>query len=230
MREDPGVTREQAAPMRLSPPWVEAPLDTTLNPSPNLSDANDVLFAGSSAGSQGPRHYFDWMTNRMGPEVQVRGVLDASMKPDQAYAPVQSDTNTTLVEMKSSWVDEPCLADTGSAEACVTHTWMALNHVTTPYFAKMSQRDNVALGNIDASSDEAYAYAADVRELMDTANGHLPEGSGSFSRDGTSQVDLTSTFFTTLQCNGWSSRDVLVGWMADKQPESELPHSLVEYP
>ncbi|MGB0592540.1 MAG: hypothetical protein ACPGU1_22880 [Myxococcota bacterium] len=94
----------------------------------------------------------------------------------------------------------------------------------------MSQRDNIALGNIDPSSDEAYAYAADVRELMDMANGHLPAGSGSFSRDGTSHVDLTSTFFTTLQYNGWSFRDVLVNWMADKQPESEHPHSLVEYP
>ena len=204
--------------------------DADLNPSPNLSNAVYVLFAGSSAGSQGARHYFDWMTERMGPDVQVRGILDASMKPDQAYEPVVGEPNTTLIQMKNPWVDESCLADTGSPESCATHTWAALNHVTTPYFAKMTQRDAVALGNIATSSDEAYAYGAEVRELMDPANGHLPDGTGSYSRDGTSHVDLTSDFFTTLQHEGLSFRDVLVNWLSNKQPISEHPHNLVEYP
>ena len=94
----------------------------------------------------------------------------------------------------------------------------------------MTQRDNIALGGTGTTSDEAYAFAADVRELMDPANGHLPEGTGSFSRDGTSHVDLTTDFFTTLQYQGLSFRDVLVNWLQDKQPETEHPHNLVEYP
>jgi hypothetical protein len=94
----------------------------------------------------------------------------------------------------------------------------------------MSQRDSIALGKIDTNSDEAYEFAAEVRELMDVSKGHLPPGTGSFSRDGTSHVDLTSVFFMNLEIEGLSFRHVLMNWLQDKQPEVNHPKSLVEYP
>jgi len=209
---------------------VEDLENPAINPTHNLNDATHVLMTGSSAGSAGVRHYLDWMADRMGSGVQVRGVLDASMKPEQAYAPVFGEPNTTIAATKNPWVDASCLNATGSKEACLTHTWTLLNHVTTPFFAKMTQRDAIALGNLDTTSDEAYQFAADVRELMDPVNGHLPPGTGSYSRDGTSHIDLTSDYFTTLTYQGLSFRDVLVHWIGDKQPVEDFPHVLIEYP
>lgn len=147
----------------------------TLPPSlPDLDDATDVLFAGSSAGGGGVRNNMDRIAaklRRSNPDVDFRAAIDATFGPQNetldwtkttmcAADPVACRYDTFFANewngsMKSVWGfvgDDSCLSwharhEPGTEWRCIDDSHLIFHHLTTPFFLRQDLQDDLISGN-----------------------------------------------------------------------------------
>jgi hypothetical protein len=123
---------------------------------PKLVDATRILFAGSSAGSNGQTHALDWWAGQY-PNAQTFGFFDASTDPYPEDLPDKTFGSTlasflpqryqeTFVQVWNAHLDESCVAAHPGADAyiCSLGSFVRLNHITTPFFVRQDLRDPVS--------------------------------------------------------------------------------------
>lgn len=120
---------------------------------PKLTDANDVLLSGDSAGAAAVRTHLDSIAADLkaaNPNVRVRGQMEATFYPDtngkQGFPagdprdPVfarKLDTYKNVdVALLNGYADESCKAahPGDAAYLCTDGGYVELNHLTTPFF------------------------------------------------------------------------------------------------
>ena len=125
---------------------------------PKLSDAERILWTGSSAGSGGAMQHLDWVADRY-PAADVAGAFDAAFKPDfaafsdeveaSAEAFLLANVQTFTIPANSFW-DTSCRAAQPVDEPwrCAETREVLLNHMTTPFFQRMDLRDPSGSGGL----------------------------------------------------------------------------------
>lgn len=135
----------------------------------DLDAAETVLLAGASAGSGGVRNQVDRFAETLGPDVDVRAVLDAVMSPSRerlGYAgstlcaerglcshedhlrPVWEQTRA----FRAAVGDESCVSwhaanDPGSEWLCGDLDHVLRHHLATPFFFRQDQSDGLVMPN-----------------------------------------------------------------------------------
>lgn len=139
---------------------------------PSLTDATEVLFSGSSAGSLGLVQHLDWWRTKA-PRAIVGGLLDSF------YMPVPEDVDDASVRqsyetgLRASWdqvkqtlyqayTDESCVTRHPGTDAylCGLSTHVMLHHLTTPFFVRQDLRDPVSYTTMQPTGATLAQYAA----------------------------------------------------------------------
>ena len=150
---------------------------------PPLSSASDLLWTGTSAGSNGAQLHADWVSARLGDAVQVRAVFDAAVLPNPVHVP--EDVTRALERVREvsegriqedldyvPFVDQSCAADLGEgAVDCAESSHLVYHRVTTPFFVRMDLQDNASIDRYVAAGMTQDDYAQAVRaSLLDLSN------------------------------------------------------------
>lgn len=148
-----------------------AALEQGVEGMPRLTTATDVLIGGDSAGAQGARTHLDRIASRLraaNPNVRVRGQFEAAFNVDlngrqgappgdprdPVYAVRSADFERIQVGLRDSLLDESCRAAHPSAlYLCVDDGYVAMNHLTTPFFQIMDLQDRLMVDAITESYD-----------------------------------------------------------------------------
>ena len=125
---------------------------------PNLANATDILFTGTSAGSYGVVHNIDWFTSQFNPaQTTIHAVMDASYPPDGAdYSDADARSKYEQYNnyywsyafrgLYNGFVDQSCLSSLGNtadAAKCTQPNYLMRNQITTPFFARQDLQDPV---------------------------------------------------------------------------------------
>ena len=216
---------------------------------PDLREADDVLFVGSSAGSNGIRQNADRVRDRLvssNPDVTVRAVTDATFSPtgvDKDDLPLKEDGGRRVAQQTTNRrPDESCVAaHPGNEVVCIDHQFVQLNHMTTPFFVRMDLTDGNAYKNTDREEFPTRAILAgaihdQVSSLRDILgpNGAIERDQmttqpGAFSPNCGAHIALTTNarfFDPQVQADGapsaMSFHDTLWNWMQGQEPSFQL--------
>jgi Pectinacetylesterase len=146
---------------------VTSDLGTVLPP---LTTATQVVFSGTSAGSDGARRHVDWLEERLSAHgAAVVGLFDAAINPAREALPpegevVYESAFRALWEADQSqnpapFYDESCVAHyagTGDEYLCADTSYVMMNHITTPFFARQDLQDLTGLAESLAADLDAY--------------------------------------------------------------------------
>ncbi len=145
---------------------------------PSLSQATQIVFSGSSAGSQGQTGVLDYWAGHY-PSAKVIGLFDSITDPlpediaDPAQssawdAMVKSNHATVQVGLYDAFLDESCRAmHTGSdAHLCASSAHVRLNHVTTPFFVRQDLTDPVQYDYFQKTGASLDQFATALRTTM----------------------------------------------------------------
>jgi len=123
---------------------IEDLSNPALNERPNLGDATEVLFTGSSAGGIGLLSLLDWLGTLV-PWAAVKGVVDAGWPVD--IPPFSGPPGDPAAEIRNrstfynAVMDASCLAaNLGAVEFCYFGPDV-YPHITTPVFIRAAQID-----------------------------------------------------------------------------------------
>lgn len=189
-------------------------MNPTITPSPNLADATEVLFSGSSAGGAGVMANLDWVADRL-PHATMRGLNDAGwavdMRPyDSSSPPLLAQTHQGYALWKGV-VDTSCAAANPGAEGRCYMEY-AYPYISTPLFVQQAQFDGAILrllGVTPPFDDKERAYmlefAAAVRKSLEPVQ-------AAFSPATATHALVVNEQFWSLQIAGHSLRDVLGNW------------------
>lgn len=132
---------------------------------PSLTNATQVLFSGSSAGSNGLTSSLDWWATKVPNATVVAGMLDAICMPlveditDPAIAAkwdagLRTSWTTVRTQLYSGFSDESCLARHRGDDAylCGLTTHVQLHHLTTPFFTRQDLVDPVTFNSFVSTS------------------------------------------------------------------------------
>ena len=119
---------------------------------PALTNAETVIFSGSSAGASGITHNLDWVAEQFPASTNISGVLDATLNPESSTITnetVAAQWDARLLESfqqseltRDPIRDQSCLDfHVGDPDACTT-THTRLNHITTKIFQRMALLDS----------------------------------------------------------------------------------------
>lgn len=159
---------------------------------PPLSDAELVVFSGTSAGSTGARSHADWLREELAADgTEVIAIFDAANDPPLSVFPEEiqaagAELYRTLWENSQEgrdylpWVDQSCWDHhTGTDEdyRCWEASFVVRNHVTTPFFLRQDLRDTTALADAAGLAlDEFETYTrAGLLDLVDAPATALEE-------------------------------------------------------
>jgi hypothetical protein len=218
---------------------------------PPLSEATQILFTGTSAGSSGAATHLDWFAEQVSPSTTVMGVFDASFHADistiddpvalanwdgflegmyTAGVPVNFFRDTSCQSMHS---DEP--------ELCADPIHVRLHHTTTPYFVRHDMGDpkaiaKIALLNEALEPEQIAAWNRDtlllLPGLLETAEekASMTRAPGVFSQACMQHVGLTNhnyVFAATIEDEGSETNlaQALARWIEGEEVAliSELP-------
>lgn len=160
--------------------------EETLDP---LTKAGTLIWSGSSAGSYGAQQHADWVHERASANgTRVVAIFDAAITPATETWPDEyhDALNQGYAEFWDDWleastsapfVDQSCWSswgESGQEHVCSQSTFVMLNHVTTPFFARQDLRDvsGIAeeLGLDEYSFEQAVqATLLSLAELPETA-------------------------------------------------------------
>jgi hypothetical protein len=194
---------------------IDALTDPATTPSPNLADAGEVLFSGTSAGGIGVQANVDWLVGRL-PGATVRGLNDAGWFPDvDPYDPGIVPLRDQLGLGYAWWsatVDASCAAAHPGAEGRCYVGPDVHAEIAAPFFVQASQGDLIVLGFLGAvfpfdAGESAYAaaYATALRES-------LAPVAAAFSSDTWIHGLLMGVTFWLTAVDGVSFRDTVGNW------------------
>ncbi len=197
---------------------VRAVLDDLMNPaitpSPNLADATEVLFSGSSAGGAGVMVNLDWVADRL-PHAVVRGLNDAGwavdMRPyDRAILSLLAQTQQGYA-LWQGVVDASCAAANPGAEGRC-YTAYAYPYISTPLFVQQAQFDRAILrllGVTPPFDDQERAYMLEFAAMVRQSLEPVP---AAFSPATATHGIVVNEQFWSLRIAGHSLRDVVGNW------------------
>jgi hypothetical protein len=189
--------------------------DATRTPAPNLADATEVLFSGTSAGGAGMFENIDWLAGRL-PDAEVRGVADSSWLFDfEACAviePPRSEQTEAGYALWGAAVDDSCAAANPTEPDHCYAGPVLYPYLETPVFVQNAQRDLVLLmhlGVLDAACTDRAAYvdafAAEMRRTLEP----LP---AVFAADRAFHGALENATFWSVLIDGTSLREAIGNW------------------
>ncbi|MCA9606474.1 MAG: hypothetical protein KC619_12800 [Myxococcales bacterium] len=120
----------------------------------SLTDAELVLFNGTSAGSVGARTNADWVSEQLAP-VPVLAAFDAAIDPNDDVLPADGVAlreeamrfgwaRRLAAESVAPFVDESCAAREGPRDElfrCGSAVYFTYDHITTPFFVRQDVID-----------------------------------------------------------------------------------------
>lgn len=150
---------------------------------PSLGGATQVLFSGSSAGSNGLSQSLDWWASKV-PGAKVAGMLDSVLLPlpedvtdpvmrEKWEAGIRHEATKVRGELYDAFTDESCLAKHPGDDRylCALTSHVQLDHLTTPFFTRQDLTDPVTYGYVvplGASLDQYAAWTlATLKRLKD---------------------------------------------------------------
>jgi hypothetical protein len=147
---------------------------------PSLTNATQVLFSGSSAGSNGLTSSLDWWATKVPNATVVAGMLDAIYMPlveditDPAIAAkwdagLRTSWTTVRTQLYNGFSDESCLARHRGDDAylCGLTTHVQLHHLTTPFFSRQDLVDPVTFNSFVSTGASLNQYATWTRASME---------------------------------------------------------------
>lgn len=207
---------------------------------PSLADASLVIWNGTSGGSVGARAHADYVRARLAPRgTEVVAIFDAANFPLSEHMPEpyasaldelkaqgwqqSQDTDDTL-----PFMDESCwehLGGTADEGDCHDLDYVAMNHITTPFFMRQDLRD---LGGgpelIGMPEDDYQESVVSMLEALADLPTTAVEGDaievvpGAYGPNCAQHVALESTSWwavSTLQDDGgaeWSFQQAVLAW------------------
>ncbi|MCP5113650.1 MAG: hypothetical protein GY953_22685, partial [bacterium] len=215
---------------------------------PDIGLADDILFVGSSAGSNGIRHNADRIRERLtaaNPDLVFRAVTDSSFLPVTPAAQGIGNTAAQQEHEENGTVlrpDESCVENhPENAVVCLDNGFLQLNHITTPFFMRMDLMDPNAHKHVDRERFPTRAALAQalhdqVMALQDILgpNGAIEREQmttqpGAFAPLCGAHIALTGDFHffdPELQSGGaetpLSFHDVLWNWMQGDGPAFQI--------
>lgn len=135
---------------------------------PKLSEAELVIFSGTSAGSHGAMAHADWLSARLAENGTVtRAIFDAAHSPPrESFAPDYVAAYDEVFELLvatqlegadyTPWVDESCARLASGPAGCADHSITLANHITTPFFVRQDLRDTTSLAQYLAIPSDIY--------------------------------------------------------------------------
>lgn len=180
---------------------------------PNLKNATEILFAGTSAGGDGVMVHLDWLASQFR-NAKVRGLNDAGWIPESNTVPIKPSMNEILGEAVPLWNGKP---DVSCANANPTskgkcYLSSVYPYLSTPLFVQESQWDSWVLGLVGISfpfdsieQQVANAYAGAVRDSLAPVD-------AAFSPRTFTHGLAPYTRFNTQKVNGITLRSALANW------------------
>ena len=214
---------------------IEDLADPSITPEPNLADATQVLFSGTSAGGAGVLVHLDWLAEQF-PKAKVYGVNDAGWFIDiEPFDPAVVSPREAGQLAYAYWngtVDASCAAANAGTEGLCYLGEYAYPYISTPLFVQIAQFDDtqlISLGlvlpideDIDINDDEL-SYALQFGSAIRDSLGPV---SGAFSPADQTHGLLTNEKFWSVRIEGYSLQEVLFNWVFDQSG----PVKLVEEP
>jgi hypothetical protein len=189
--------------------------DPAATPAPNLAEADEVLFSGTSAGGIGVQANLDWLSARL-PGATVRGLNDAGWFPD--VDPYDADLvplRDQLLLGYAYWeaaVDASCAAAHPGTEGRCYLGPDVYAEIEAPFFVQAAQNDLIVIGSLGAvfpfdAGESAYAaaYATALRESLEPV-------AAAFSSDAWLHGLLMGAAFWLSSVEGVSFRDTVGNW------------------
>ena len=176
----------------------------------NLSEATDVIFAGSSAGSNGMKQNLDDVAAMLS-HAKVVGLNDASfftLRLGYTEEEIRAQRRERI-EFANSVLDASCVADTNDPIACADSTFVGLYHITTPFFVLMDQEDGNSLDGIE-DPEQIAQFSAHVRELLTP----LP---GAYSPRTGTHVWISKDLFYSHDIEGMSFHDTFANFYFERE-------------
>ena len=198
---------------------IEDLMDPDIIPSPNLAEATEVLFSGTSAGGVGVLTHLDWLAAKL-PSAQVKGVDDAGwfiiMSPFVSSLNSPEKATQLAYQYWHGSTDETCAtAHAGKEGQCYLGAYV-YPYLTTPLFVQISQLDGPQLNNLGITlklDAEERQYVNGFRAAVRTS---LMPVSAAFSPAEQLHGLLVNSKFNTVTIDGYSLNDLLMNWFFDR--------------
>ena len=208
---------------------IEDLADPSITPEPNLADATQVLFSGTSAGGAGVLVHLDWLAEQF-PKAKVYGVNDAGWFIDiEPFDPVVVSPGEAGQLAYAYWngtVDASCAAANAGTEGLCYLGEYAYPYISTPLFVQIAQFDGpqlVGLGLKPPLNDDELSYALQFGSAIRDSLGPV---SGAFSPADQTHGLLTNEKFWSVRIEGYSLQEVLFNWVFNQSG----PVKLIEEP
>ena len=198
--------------------------NVSITAEPNLADAKEVLFSGSSAGGGGVLANLDRVAYRL-PNTVVRGVDDAGWVVDMDPFDPSLDPPTELAQgAQQFWhgrVDAGCAAANPFNKG-LCYLEFAYPYIKTPLFIQMSQYDTALskrLGLTLPFDTEEEKYADQLAKEMRKSLGDVESA---FSPATRTHSLLANDSFGVLSIEGYTLREVLGNWFFNRSGPTKL--------
>jgi len=204
---------------------IEDLMNPEIVPSPNLAEAEQVIFSGTSAGGAGLRAHLDWLATEL-PNAQVRGIDDAGwfidVDPyDSSITPIRDQVQEAY-RFWNGTVDSDCAAANPGKEGLCYLGPYAFPHIHTPLFVQLAQFDGpqlLAQGLRPPIDQSELEYANQFAEAIRQSLAPVP---ALFSPADRTHGLLTNDKFRSLQIDGVTLMDALKEWILNGKDEIKL--------
>jgi hypothetical protein len=196
-----------------------AVIDALAEGSEGLTEAEEVVLSGSSAGGMGVLVHLDWLASERLPGVRVRGITDAgwflNRVPFGGGAIVAEQEQAGFL-LWNAFVDTSCAATHPGTEG-TCYLADAYADIAAPLFVQINQTDPVQLGELglvvadgidQAECDYRLEFAAAIRTSL--------PADGVFCPAARTHVTLANEHFAELTVDGDTLRDVVGRWFFDR--------------
>ena len=195
---------------------IEDLADPSITASPNLAEATDILFSGSSAGGAGVLAHLDWLAEKF-PKASVRGIDDAGWFINiPPYNPTLTPVDEVVQSAYKYWngtVDESCADVNPGTEGLCYLGEQVYPYISAPLFVQIAQFDGPQLISLglklpidDAETEYANQFAAAVRASLESVM-------AAFSPADRTHGLLTNENFLSVRIDNLSLQDVLGRWI-----------------
>ncbi|NIM94631.1 MAG: hypothetical protein GTO18_13100 [Anaerolineales bacterium] len=194
---------------------IEALKDPSITPTPNLAQAERVLFSGSSAGGVGVLVHLDWLAREL-PGADVSGATDAGWILD--VMPFNQDVDAPASQAQRGYdywnatVDASCATRFVGREGLCFLGEYAFQEIKQPLFIQIAQFDRVQLGGLGLTlplNDEERAYA---NEFGRAVRSSLVPVEAAFSPRNAEHGILMKPDIWTYEIDGTTMREALINW------------------
>ncbi|HAN31774.1 MAG TPA: hypothetical protein DCQ06_09280 [Myxococcales bacterium] len=218
-------------------------VNSKLYPKNNLTEAEFVMFSGSSAGSSGMRRHMDWVGDFVKQKAAglkgYRAVVDAAWIVDEPPGGTLCKAKLDCFKALHDWwglnYDASCAAKHKSAPWTCMDTWFEKQELKSTYFVYMDQADQNSLKKYNIYPSKTGEFSADDKKkigdfaklVMDSVkiNGKYKPGVYLSRRGHHTALYAPGDRFFEKMIGKLSVHDVLFNWVAAKSPDIAVDSS-----